>query len=148
MTDAPNSQRPVLVLYVPANAPFVNGFLLPALGASAQGVPVMDALALETAKTAELDAAMVNHGVVIAVFTPAFLNDPWARQSEVLATDAAIDHQLALVPVILEPCEVPPHVKIWQKLDCTDRARWESEVERLRKDLARPLPVEHVPDCP
>src|SRR4051812_9124530 len=121
MSDAPNSQRPVLVLYVPANAPFVNGFLLPALGASAQGVPVLDALALETAKTAELDAAMENHGVVIVVFTPAFLNDRWARLSDILATDAAITRALAMVPVILEPCEVPPHVKIWQQLDCTVR---------------------------
>src|ERR1051326_5840783 len=147
MTDAP-APRPVLVLHVPADEPFVHGFLLPALGPSARGEAVIDARALEAARTAELDAALLASGVVIAVMTPAFLNNPWARQSEVLASDAAVDSRLDVVPLVLEPCELPLHLKYRIKLDCTRRQAWETEADRLRTYLARPVPVEVAPERP
>src|SRR5262249_40105182 len=71
-----------------------------------------------------------------------------ARQSEVLASDAAVDNRLDVVPLVLEPCELPLHLAYRIKLDCTRRAAWETEANRLRTYLVRPMPVEVAPECP
>ncbi|HEX3758836.1 MAG TPA: hypothetical protein VHW23_09030, partial [Kofleriaceae bacterium] len=149
MADAATAApRPVLVLYVAADEPFVRGFLLPALGPSAQGEPVIDARDLAITEVAELDAALQAGGVAIAVITPAFLTNPWARQSEVLASGAAVDGTLEVVPLWLADCTLPPHIRYKVLLDFRDRGGWDQRMQLLRAHLARPAPVESQPPCP
>ena len=140
--------RPVLVLYVPADEPFVRGFLVPALGPSAHGEPVIDARDLATTEVAVLDQALLAGGVAIAVITPAFLTNPWARQSELLASGAAVDGKLEVVPLWLEDCALPPHIRYKVVLDFRDRSAWDKLAQALRDHLARPVPVEPPPPCP
>lgn len=140
--------RPVLVLFAPADEAFVRGFLLPALGPSAHDQPVVDARDLATAEIATLDEALLAGGVAIAVITPAFLTNPWSRQSEVLASGAAIDGKLELIPLVLEDCTLPPHIRYKVKLDFQRRDRWEHEADHLRTYLSRPRPVEPPLPCP
>lgn len=140
--------RPVLVLYVPADEPFVRGFLLPALGPSAHGEPVIDARDLATTEIAALDEVLLAGGIAIAVITPAFLTNPWARQSEVLASGAAVDGKLEVVPLWLEDCALPPHIRYKVLLDFRDRSTWDKLAHALRDHLARPVPVEPPVPCP
>jgi WD40 repeat protein len=140
--------RLVLVLYVPVDEPFVRGFLLPALGPSAHGEPVIDARDLAATEVAALDAALGAGGVAIAVITPAFLTNPWARQSELLASGAAVDGQLEVVPLWLEDCALPPHIRYKVLLDFRDRSAWDKLAQTLRDHLARPVPVEPPLACP
>ena len=140
--------RPVLVLYAPADEAFVRGFLLPALGPSAHGEAVIDARDLATTEIAALDDALLASGVAIAVLTPAFLTNPWSRQSELIATGAALDSQLEFVPLWLEDCTLPPHLRYRVLLDFRDRAGWDREIGRLRVHLSRPVPVELPVPCP
>jgi WD40 repeat protein len=140
--------RPVLVLYVPADEPFVRGFLLPALGPSAHGEPVIDARDLATTEVGVLDDALVAGGVAIAVITPAFLTNPWARQSELLASGAAVDGKLEVVPLWLEDCALPPHIRYKVLLDFRDRASWDALARTLREFLARPAPACAPLPCP
>src|SRR5690349_20094656 len=140
--------RPVLVLYVPADEPFVRGFLLPALGPSAHGEPVIDARDLATTEIAVLDEALLAGGIAIAVITPAFLTNPWARQSEVLASGAAIDGKLEVIPLWLDDCALPPHIRYKVLLDFRDRSAWDQLAQALRDHLARPVPVEPLLPCP
>src|SRR3954466_14037470 len=142
------SPRPVVVRSVPGEEPFVRGFLLPALGPSAHGEPVIDARDLATTEVAELDEALLAGGVAIAVITPAFLTNPWARQSEVLASGAAVDGKLEVVPLWLEDCALPPHIRYKVLLDFRDRGRWDARAASLREFLARPAPSEPELACP
>src|SRR5215468_11358273 len=149
MADAPAAApRPVLVLFVPADEAFVRGFLLPALGPSAHGEQVIDARDLATAQVAELDAALLASGIAIAVITPAFLTNPWARQSEALASSAAVDSKLEVIPLWLADCTLPPHIKYRVLLDFRPPGDWDKLAGKLRDYLARPVPVEPPLPCP
>jgi WD40 repeat protein len=138
----------VLVLFAPADEAFVRGFLLPALGPSAHGEAVVDARDLAATEIAALDDALLASEVAIAVLTPAFLTNPWSRQSELIATGAALDSRLEFVPLWLEDCTLPPHLRYRVLLDFRDRAGWDREIGRLRVHLSRPVPVEQPVPCP
>ncbi|SBW26550.1 hypothetical protein FDG2_4964 [Candidatus Protofrankia californiensis] len=45
-----------------------------------------------------------------------------------------------IVPLLLEPCEIPLRVDFRVRLDCTDHSRWEAETARLRALLDQPEP--------
>jgi WD40 repeat protein len=149
MADAAaTAPRPVVVLYVPADEPFVRGFLLPALGPSVHGEPVIDARDLATTEISALDEALLAGGAAIAVITPAFLTNPWARQSELLASGAAVDGKLEVVPLWLEDCALPPHIRYKVLLDFRDRGSWDALARTLRAFLARPAPACPPLPCP
>ncbi len=144
--------RPVLVLHAPADESFVRGYLLSALGAGAVDVAgvvgAIEVRDLATVDVAELERALEACGLMIAVISPAFLADPWSRLSELLASGAAVERDLDMIPLVLESCPLPLHIreKVW--LDFRFRGEWEQQAQRLRDHLARPAPVEAPLPCP
>ena len=120
MTESPvATPRPVLVLYAPADEAFVRGYFLPALGpaSGARGDQPIDACDLSTIEIGGLERALESSSVTIAVISPAFLANPWSRLSESLASGAAVEHDLELIPLVLESCELPLHIREKVSLD-------------------------------
>jgi WD40 repeat protein len=136
--------RAVLVLHVTADEPFVRGYLVPALGPT----PVVEARDVATLALAELEQALGASRITIAVITPAFLGDPRSRFSELVASDAAIERALAIIPLVLEDCALPLHMKAQVRLDFRSEPGWDREAQRLRDFLARPAPVAPELPCP
>ena len=153
MTEPPAAAaRPVLVLYAPADEPFVRGFLLCALGQTpgieVHGAQVIDAHDLAAIALDELEQALRRSGVAIAVISAAFLTNQWSRYSELLASSAAVENALDVIPLVLDGCTLPLHIKAKLGLDFQAHDRWDGEAQRLRAYLARPAPVEPDLPCP
>ncbi|HEY0194347.1 MAG TPA: TIR domain-containing protein, partial [Kofleriaceae bacterium] len=141
----PSSPRSTLVLYAAADEPFVRGFLLPALGSAA----LLDAREPLGLTSAELDAALQQHAVVVAIISAAFMADPWTRAAEAMAADATRARpELAVVPVVVDDVALPTHIAYRMTLAFQDRADWDRQAERLRGYLARPAASEPAIACP
>jgi hypothetical protein len=97
----------------------------------------------------ELERAVETARLTVLVLSPAFGMSPWSALAELLAThDSLRRNSDRLVPVLLEPYELPLHLDFRVRLDCTVRSRWEAEAARLRELLQRGLPPAEQLDCP
>jgi WD40 repeat protein len=142
--------RPLLVLYAPADEAFVRGYFLAALGPPSddEGNQLIDARDLATIEIAELEHALLATSVTIAVVSRAFLANPWSRLSELLVSSVAVERDLEMIPLVLESCPLPLHIRERVSLDFRFRAEWEDQARRVREHLARPAPVEASLPCP
>jgi formylglycine-generating enzyme required for sulfatase activity len=139
----------LFVAHAPADAAWVNGFLLPALGVPAERIITEDRYRLGAVVVEEFERAVSHSRFTVLVLTPAFLVDAWASFGEQLAVFAnAAERENRLVPLQLQPCESPLRVRARVGLDCTHPADWEREVARLRALLDQPAPVVERPACP
>jgi signal transduction histidine kinase len=97
----------------------------------------------------EFSTAVSNSRLIVIVLTDAFVADEWARFGQVLASHRSVSERpCSIVSVLLEPCQVPPHVDFRVCLDCTDHHNWAAELRRLRELLRRPEPRDEPPTCP
>jgi hypothetical protein len=150
---APGVGLRLFIVHAPADAWFVEGFLLEALHLSEREVLVSSKLELGAVVVNEIERGALSP-VTVVVVSPAFLASPWAKFANQLAThesiDAANDGSATLVPALLADCELPLLSRFRVPLDFRnpDRAHWEAEAERLRKRLAATAPVEARVACP
>jgi WD40 repeat protein len=81
--------------------------------------------------------------------SPAFVADEWSIFGEQLVAHASIaERRDRLIPLLLQPCELPLHIEFRVHLDCTDEANWENEMARLRRLLDQPEPEAERLPCP
>jgi len=150
---APGAGLRLFIVHAPADAWFVEGFLLEALHLSEREVLVSSKLELGAVIVNEIERGALSP-VTVVVVSPAFLASPWAKFANQLAAhqsiDAAIDGSATLVPALLADCELPLLSRFRVPLDFRnpDRAHWEAEAERLHKRLAATAPVEAQVPCP
>lgn len=149
MVEESRPRFDLFVSYAEADRAWVEGYLRPALGLPAGHLITARNFQPGASVVSEFDRAVVSSRFTLLVLSPAFLVDEWATFGEQLASYASVAEQRErLIPLLLEPCELPLHLEFRVRLDCTDEANWESEVARLRALLNRPEPeAERIP-CP
>src|SRR5262249_16697441 len=133
--------RPVLVLFAPADEPFVRGYLMPALGPAASGAPLIDAHDLATVEIDALERALAASSVTLGVLTPAFLTNLCARLRGGLASNPASARDLEVTPLVPEACPLPIHIREKARPDFRPRDDGAREPARRRAPRARPAPA-------
>jgi len=142
----------VFIVHADADESFVQGFLLAKLGLAPERVFVLKAMVLGKFITDEIERGVRSSRVSIVVLSPAYMADDWALFAEHLVTCASVDKRThgVLLPLLLEDCEIPAHIRALVKLDFRDPTRevWTAEIDRLRQYLAqRRVPDPDIP-CP
>jgi Sulfatase-modifying factor enzyme 1/TIR domain len=143
------AQPELFVAYAESDSDWVHGFLLPELGLDRQSVLTPQDFRPGAAVVQELERAVVTARCTVMVLSPAFGMSQWSAFAELLAShDSLSRNSDRLVPVLLQPYDLPLRLNFRVQLDCTVRSRWESEVGRLRELLQRrPPPAEQL-ECP
>jgi formylglycine-generating enzyme required for sulfatase activity len=138
----------LLLLYDQADRHWVHGFLLPELGLDPSSVVTPESPRLGGVQVEELERAVESARVTVLVLSPAFQDSRWSQLAELLASHDSVRRKFDLVPLVLQPYELPLHLDFRVRLDCTDPSRWEVEIARLRDLLHQEPPApEHLP-CP
>jgi hypothetical protein len=139
----------LFILHARADQDWVQGYLLPELGLPKRSVVTTMSFTVGAPKVREVERGVVGARFTVLVLSNAFLADEWSVFGELLASHTSVAGASdRLVPLLLEPCQIPPRLDFRVRLDCTAQTQWEPEVARLRALLQRaePLP-EHI-DCP
>ena len=138
-----------LRFYSPADLPWVEGFLLPALGLPDERVVTTRRFELGTPLVQAFERAVADSRRTVIVLSPAYLSDQWLEFGDQLASHSRVsDRRNRLIPLYLKPCELPLHLDFLVRLDCTEEANWDHEISRLRELLGRPEPPEENIPCP
>ena len=143
------AQPDLFVVYAERDSGWVHGFLLPEVGLDPGSVLTPHDFRPGAAVVHELERAVEAARLTVLVLSPAFGTSQWSVFAELLAShDSLRRNTERLVPVLLEPYELPLHLDFRVRLDCTVRSRWETEIARLRELLQRgPPPMERLA-CP
>ena len=140
MVGATDPLLDLFVVHSDADAAWVDGYLLPALGLPPQRVATSQRLPLGLPKVSAFDDLLAQSRITVLVLTPALLDEAWTTFGEQLASHTAVEHQrVRLVPLLLEPCELPLHVEFRVRLNFVEEAAWDREVGRLRDLLNEPV---------
>lgn len=123
------------IIHAEADAWFVKGVLLEALGLPAGRVKLAGELPLGRALLVELERCVRASRLTLVVVSHAFVSDEWSKHTEVLASHAALGGERVVVPLRLDDCEVPLHLAALTSLDLRRRERWPDELDKLRRQL-------------
>jgi hypothetical protein len=124
------------ISYDPADEEWVLTWLLPRLETA--GVRVITSADFEAgaARALEIERAIRSSRCTVAILSPAWLQNHWATFEIVLAQTLSLDEiRRKLIPVLLEPCEVPLLLRHRVVLDLTRTALQESRVRKLAQDI-------------
>jgi hypothetical protein len=142
----------VFVVHAAADESFVQGYLLPELGLPAERVLVPRTLMVGRPLIEEIERGVRSSRVTLVVLSPAYMVDQWAAFGEQLAAYASVarDAHGEMLPLLLEDCELPAHIRALVMLDFRDPARkvWTAEIARLRRYFDRPIAAEQSLPCP
>jgi WD40 repeat protein len=144
----------IFVIHAASDEPFVQGYLLPELGLAPNHVLVPSMLRLGRFLLEEIERGVRSSRLTIVVLSSAYMADHWAVFGEQLAAYASVardnDVHGALLPLWLEDCELPTHIRALVKLDFRDSTPevWKSEAVRLRRELDQPAAIEPDLPCP
>src|SRR5271166_5132334 len=139
----------LFVLNAGSDEAWVFGYLMPALGLSAEQVVTQSNFRLGVPIPEEFERCVRGSRFVLLVLSNAFIADKWANYVEQLASFLTVVEQRArVIPLLLEDCQLPLRIDFLVRLDCRESTAWASEAARLRLALnsAEPEP-EKVP-CP
>jgi len=143
------AQPELFVAYAEQDSNWVHGFLLPEIGLDRQSVLTPQDFRPGAAVVQEVERAVVTARFVVLVLSPAFGMSQWPVFADLLAShDSLRNDSDRLIPVLLEPYELPLHLDFRVRLDCTVRSRWETEAARLREVLQRAAPPAEQLPCP
>ncbi|MGE5601526.1 MAG: toll/interleukin-1 receptor domain-containing protein, partial [Nitrososphaerales archaeon] len=139
----------LFIAHASADRAWVHGFLLPALALPAHCVITPDSFEPGAPVVTEFTRAVRSSRYTVLVLSPAFLADAWLQFGDELASFARVeDGHNRLIPVDLQPVELPLHLEFLVRLDATRDAGWPAVAGRLRELLDRPEPVETSLPCP
>ncbi len=123
----------VFISYSHQNDKWVQEWLLPRL--KAVGLKVcIDFRDFDPGapSVAEMERAVLKSRKTCLVLTPAYLASEWSEFENVMAqTLDPAAHQRRLLPLLLEPCELPLRIGMLTYLDFTQPERAEFQLERL-----------------
>jgi TIR domain len=119
-------QYDLLVLHAEADRDWVQGYLLPALGLPHRSVVTTNSFTAGAPRVTEFERAVVASRFTVIVLSAAFLANEGSAFGELLATYASVAGASdRLVPLLLEPCQIPLRLDFRVPLDYTDEASWE-----------------------
>lgn len=142
----------VFVVHAEADEWFVKAYLLDRLGLAPDRVLTPRTLELGKFMISEIERGVQSSRVTIVVLSFAYIDDHWAEFGEQIAAHASLarDSNRTLLPLLLQDCQIPPHIRALTLLDFRNPSRdaWEAEIGRLRAYLDPPaMPVCDLP-CP
>lgn len=139
----------LFIAYAEADRSWVEGYLIKELGLPRERVITKGDFRPGASTLDELERAVTSSRYTLLVLSPAFLVDEWAVLGENLASFLTIrEQQERLIPLVLHPADLPLRIEFRVSLDCTDEARWDEEVARLRAALKQARPEEIRIPCP
>jgi formylglycine-generating enzyme required for sulfatase activity len=139
----------LFLAYAEADRDWVHGFLLPEVGLDRQSVLTPQEFEPGAVVIREFERAVLTARFTLLVLSTAFHLSPWSVFAELLASHESLRRNSdRLVPLLLQPYELPLHLDFRVRLDCTVRSRWETEIARLRKLLQRDAPAAERLPCP
>jgi hypothetical protein len=143
------AQPELFIAYAEQDSDWVHGFLLPEVGLDRQSVLTPEDFRPGAAVVEEFERAVVTARFIVLVLSPAFGMSQWPVFADLMAShDSLRQDSGRLIPVLLEPYELPLHLDFRVRLDCTVRSRWETEAARLRDLLQRAAPPAEQLPCP
>lgn len=144
-----DSDYDLFVSYAPADRPWVEGYLLPALGLPDERIITPRRFEIGRPILGEFERAIQRSRYSLIVFSPDYLTDAWTIFGEELAGFASVAGQVErLIPLVLRPCELPLYIDFRVKLDCTLQEDWPSEITRLCALLKRTERQGEAIPCP
>ncbi|MCI0564116.1 MAG: toll/interleukin-1 receptor domain-containing protein, partial [Nitrososphaera sp.] len=133
MIEPTEHKHDLFILSSDADQEWIRGYLLPALGLTSERLITRQDFRPGAPIVEEFERAVTTSRYTLLVFSPAFVNDEWSIFGEQLVAHASItERRDRLIPLLLQPCELPLHVEFLVHLDCTGEANWENEMARLR----------------
>lgn len=140
----------LFISYSNADDAWVEGYLLDALTLADVHYHTEAAFALGTVRVLEFERAIQQSKRTLLVLSPAYLTDGFNQFIDQLAQCYGLDTQTwPVIPLILQPVELPPRLSILVKLNATNPDEWEKAIERLCADLHCLVPSSlPQPACP
>jgi hypothetical protein len=139
----------LFVSYDSADRRWVEGFLLDALDSGDVDFVSEASFELGRPRITEFERAMRESRSTLLVLSRAYLNGAWNHFVEVLIMSYGLDTATwPVIPLLLEPVELPEHLRILVALDATEPLYYRSVLERLFDHLQRQVPPAVVPPCP
>ena len=139
MPSKPNvtQEYNVFVSYNHADSAWVWNWLVPKL--KSEGLKVCtdrDSFAIGVPSVVNMERAVESSRHTLLVLTPAWLASEWTQFEALLVqTSDPVGLRQQLIPVLREPCELPPRLSMLTYADLTDRADVDLEFAKVLKAL-------------
>jgi hypothetical protein len=136
MTEQIEYTYDVFLSYSPEDESWVNKVLLPALTDAKLKVCKPEDFALGRPRVINVEQAIAQSRKILLVLTPRWLHSSWNQLEELLvqSSDPA-SLRARLVPLLVEPCELPARIKMLTPSNFTQQATHEREMNRLLRAL-------------
>ena len=129
----------LFIVYNGGDAEWVEDVLVPGLKVTDGRILTKEGFRPGADKITEFERAVASSRYTLLILSPGFFADVWTQYSEsIVSYCRAIHRRNCLLPLILHNCELPLRIEKVVPFDCTDEARWQVEIERLRNFLAQP----------
>ena len=150
MADAARPQHDVFISYADADRAWVDGFLIDGLERAGVRCHREAAFALGVPRLAEFETAIRSSARILLVLSPAYFSSETASFVDLLAQTYGLETSTwPVIPLRLEPVELPTRLSMLTSLDATDPDERELVLEKLCDLFQRPVPAAaERPPCP
>ena len=150
MTEQTEYAYDFFISYADADRAWVEGYLLDALTQAGVRCHSEAAFALGVPRLLEFERAVQESQRTLLVLSPAYLAEGFSQFTDLLAQSYGLETATwPVIPLILQPVELPPRLAMLTALDGADPADWPAVVERLCAELERAVPgPAPKPPCP
>ena len=150
MTEQVEYAHDLFISYAEADHAWVEGYLLDGLTRAGVRCHSEAAFALGVPRLLEFERAIQQSQRTLLVLSPAYLAEGFGQFTDLLAQSYGLETATwPVIPLILQPVELPPRLAMLTALDGTDPAEWAAVVERLCTELQRAVPgPAPKPPCP
>jgi len=140
----------LFVSYSNADRAWVEGYLLDALTQVGIRCCSESAFALGVPRLLEFERAIQQSRRVLLILSPAYFTEGFTQITDLLAQSYGLETATwPVIPLIRQPIELPPRLRMLSALDASNPTDWPKIVERLCTELQRPVPgMAPTPPCP
>jgi WD40 repeat protein len=146
----PSPEPDLFVLHAEADAGFVLGHLLCALGLDERSPRVMLPAKYELGvdRLRNIERAVRASRFTLLILSHAARGDRWIEIGGLLAQTLGATGRHRLIPLVLDDVPLDLRIEYLEKLDLRDRSQWDAQMARLRALLERPLSPGERLRCP
>ena len=150
MTEQAEYTYELFISYATADRSWVEGYLVDVLTQAGVRCHSEEAFALGMPRLLEFERAVQESQRTLLVLSPAYLAEGFTQLTDLLAQSHGLETATwPVIPLIIQPVELPPRLAMLTALDATDPAQWSAVLERLCAELQRPVPGPAPrPPCP
>lgn len=146
MADDPTYVYDVFISYSPADREWTEEWLRPRLEAAGLQVCTDDDFEPGVPRLINTERAVGNSRQALLVLSPAWVASEWSEFAALLSqTFDPAARQRRLLPLMLEPCQVPPRIALLTSIDFTRPTTRDKEVQRVVKVVRGELRLRERP---